>query len=179
MKKPNNFILIVQAILTVLGAITSVIMFKNSLSSSNILTILTGVIYVAVYVIVFVYAFFKYKNDDKYFKLSLYGYAALLGIEILYSGKMIEGFGLGENVTLIVNIINLICFANVVKFIDILDQRKKAIIYFSISIGLKFLVELCLIAKMINFVQLIHILTALSVPILGVTLLVAYLHRFD
>lgn len=178
MKKPSNIILIFQAALTVVGAVTSVIMFNNLLGEADILSILNSVIYIAVYVFLFIYAIFKYKDDDKYFRIMVYAYAALLGIDVLFAGNMIKGFGLGENTILVLNAVNLTSFAFVIKFVDILEQRKKAIIYMSISNALKFLMELYLIIKMINFIQPIHILTALSVPVLGTTILVAYMHRF-
>lgn len=178
MKKPSKIILIFQAALTVIGAVTSVIMFNRLLGDADILTILNSVIYIGVYVFLFIYAIFKYKDDDKYFRIMVYAYAALLGIDVLFAGNMIKGFGLGENTILVLNAVNLTSFAFVIKFVDILEQRKKAIIYMSLSNVLKFLMELYLIIKMINFIEPIHILTALSVPVLGTTMLVAYMHRF-
>ena len=179
MKKPNNIILIIQTILFLIGAITAIIMFKRLFDGSpDILTILNSIIHIGVYLFIIIYASFNYNKDDLHFRLCVYAYAALLGIEILYSGNMLKDMGLSEMNTLIVNTCNLIAFANVIKFVDILDNKKVALIYLSISNILKLLVELYLIISMINFVQTIHILTALSVPILGFTILIAYMHSF-
>ena len=72
---------------------------------------------------------------------------------------------------------NLISFANIIKFADNLNNKKVALSYIVISVVLKLIAELCLIVKMFAFIQFIHILMSLSIPILGITIIVAYIYR--
>ena len=179
MKKPDLRILIVQGFFTIIGAATSLIMLQRTLvSDPDILTLLNSIVFVAVYLYIIFYSTVNYKKDDIHYRIAVYCYASLLGIEILYSGKLMSDMGLGEVQTLVVNICNLICFALVIIFAENLESRKKAIISMATSVIIKYLAELWLIIMMINFVKLVHILTALAVPILGTTVLLAYMHRY-
>ena len=85
--------------------------------------------------------------------------------------------GLSEGVLLFINVANLIAFANVIKFADMLENKKIAIAYLVIAVLLKLAAELVLIVLFINTVQLHQVLMSLSVPLVGTTLLVAYLSR--
>ena len=179
MKKPNKAILIIQAIFTLIGAATSRIMLKRVfVSNPDLLTQLSSIIFVVVYLFIIVYSLYNYKKDDAHYKIAVYAYAALLGIEILYSGKFMSGFGLSDIETLIVNACNLFCFASAVRFAETLVDRKKALSAMAISVGVKYLVEFWLIFRMLQYIQLIHVLTALSIPVLGTTILLAYTYRF-
>ncbi len=71
----------------------------------------------------------------------------------------------------------MISFANIIEFADNLNSKKVALSYTVISIILKLIVEICLIVKMFAFIQFIHILMSLSIPILGVTIIVVYIYR--
>ena len=179
MKKPNAVILIIQGIFTIIGALTSLVMLKRTLvSNPDILTLLRSVISVLVYLYIIFYSIVNYRKDDLHYKVAVYSYAALLGIEILYNGKLMAGMGLGEVTTLIVNVCNLISFATVIIFAENLQSRKKALISISVSVLIKYLVEFWLICSMLNSIQLIHVLTALSTPVLGTTVLLAYTHKY-
>ena len=179
MKKPNTVVLIIQAIFTIVGALTSIVMLKRTLVlNPDILTLLSSVISVLVYLYIIFYSIVNYRKDDMHYKTAVYSYAALLGIEILYNGKLMAGMGLGEVTTLIVNVCNLICFATVIIFAENLENRKKALIYVSVSVLIKYLVEFWLIYSMMDSIQLIHVLTALSIPVLGTTVLLAYTHKY-
>ena len=57
------------------------------------------------------------------------------------------------------------------------DSKKIALSYMIIAVLLKLTVEICLIVKMFAFIQFIHILMSLSIPILGFTIIVAYIYR--
>ncbi|MBQ9067599.1 MAG: hypothetical protein IJ131_00860 [Eggerthellaceae bacterium] len=85
--------------------------------------------------------------------------------------------GLSEGVLLFINVANLIAFANVIKFADMLENKKIAIAYLVIAVLLKLAAELVLIVLFINTVQLHQVLMSLSVPLVGTTLLVVYLSR--
>ncbi|MBQ6492983.1 MAG: hypothetical protein IJI92_10755 [Erysipelotrichaceae bacterium] len=179
MKKPDIKILIIQGIFTIIGAVTSLIMLKRTLvSDPDILTLLSSIIFVIVYLFIIFYSIVNYRKDDLQYKVAVYFYAALLGIEILYSGKLMGNMGLGEISTLIVNVCNLICFALVIKFAETLENRKSALISISVSVLIKYLVEFWLIWMMFDQIELIHVLTALSVPVLGTTVLLAYTHKY-
>lgn len=101
----------------------------------------------------------------------------MLGIQILQAGNYISDFGLAENVAILINCCNLISFANTIKFADSLDSKKIALAYMIIAVVLKLIVEICLIIKMFAFIQFIHILMSLSIPVLGITIIVAYIYR--
>ena len=179
MKKPNKVIFIIQAIFTIIGAASSLLMLKRVLvSNPDVLTLLSSILFVIDYLFIIVYSLYNYKKDDAHYKIAVYAYAALLGIEILYSGKFMQGFGLGDLETLIVNACNLFCFASVIKFAENLSDRKKALVSMAASVLVKFLVEFWLIFKMLQNIQLIHVITALSIPILGTTILLSFTYRY-
>lgn len=117
------------------------------------------------------------KKENIYFQGVIYAYVALLGIQILQAGNFISDYGLAPNVVLLINCCNIISFANVIKFADNLDTKKVAIAYISIAVILKLIVELYLIIKMFAYIQLIHILASLSIPLLGVIIILTYIHR--
>lgn len=106
----------------------------------------------------------------------VYAYAALLGIQLLQSGQMIDQFGLSKELTMMINIFNLIAFANVIMFSNKLDQKKASVGYIAFAVILKLAGELILIIKMREFINFSVILISLSVPILGLTILFAYLY---
>ena len=70
-------------------------------SNPDVLTLLSSILFVIDYLFIIVYSLYDYKKDDAQYKIAVYAYAALLGIEILYSGKFMQGFGLGDLETLI------------------------------------------------------------------------------
>lgn len=102
-------------------------------------------------------------------------FAALLGIQLLQSGQAIAGFGLSENLTLLINTFNLIAFANAIMAYNKLDKKRYAIGYLVMAVALKLIGELILIIKLWEIVNFTIILQSLSVPVLGLTILLAYL----
>ena len=177
-KLKNKLILSIQFVLTILGTVLAVVLLVRALKAPSILGVLGSVVYLVAYLVLVFYAIKTYsKKDNIYFQGVIYAYAAVLGIQILQSGKFISEYGLPQNIATIINCFNIICFANVVKFSDSLNERKKALAYIIIAVILKLLVEICLIIKMFEFVQLIHILSSLSIPILGITIIVVYINR--
>ena len=171
-------ILSVQFILTVFGTILAVVLLVRAFKAPSLFGILGSIVYLVAYVALVFYAMKTYsKKDNIYFKGVIYAYAALLGVQILQSGNFISEYGLPQNIAIIINCFNIISFANVVKFSDFLDVKKTALAYIIIAVAIKLVIEICLIIKMIAFVQIIHILMSLSVPILGITIIVAYIDR--
>lgn len=172
------YILNFQSILTIFGTILAVILLLRELKSPSILGLLNSIVYLVVYLLLIIYATKRYIDKNNiFFKILIYAYAVLLGIQVLQSGNFISGYGLSQNIAIIINCFNLICFANVIKFSDFLSNKKVALSYIIIAVVIKFVIELCLILKMFAYIQLIHILMSLSIPILGVTITFAYINR--
>lgn len=173
-----KLILCVQFCLTLFGTVLAVVLMYRTLKEPTLLGVLGSIVYLVAYLALVFYATKTYsKNDNIYFQGVIYAYAAVLGIQILQSGNYISEFGLPQNIALIINCFNIISFANVVKFSDFLDVKKTALAYIIIAVVIKFMIEIYLIAKMFAFIQMIHILMSLSIPILGITIIVAYVER--
>lgn len=152
-----NLIRTFQGTLTVMGVLQSVIQVLAHL------TILGYVLYT------------NRMEGDTPFLGVVYAYAALLGIQVLQSGQMISGFGLSKELTMMINIFNLVAFADVIMFANKLDRKKASIGYMASAAILKLAGELILIFKMLEFIDFSVILISLSVPVLGLTILFAYL----
>ena len=178
MKTKTKTILSFQFILTILGTILAVILLTRSLKTPSLLGIMGSIVYLIAYISLIFYALKTYKKkDDIYFQGVIYAYAALLGIQILQSGNFISDYGLSVNTALIINCFNIISFANVIKFSDTLNDKKSALAYIIIAVLIKLVIEIILIIKMFAFIKLIHILMSLSIPILGVSIIIAYIDR--
>ena len=167
-------------LLTILGLVLGVVklvkMFQEPLT---LLGILSNCIYFLTHVALAVYALWNYsKAGSAYFQGVVLAYAALLGVQVLQSGQAIANFGLSEGLTLMINIFNLIAFANVIMFSNKLNDKKKAVWYLAVAAALKLIGELILIIKLWAFINPYIILESLSVPILGFTILCTYLSRF-
>lgn len=171
-------ILTIQFCLTLFGTVLGAILLVRALKEPTLLGVLSSIVYLIAYLALVFYALKTYnKKDNIYFQGVVYAYAALLGIQILQSGNYISEFGLPQNIALIINIFNIISFANVVKFSDFLDERKIALAYIVIAVAVKLIIEIYLIVKMFAFIQIIHILMSLSIPVLGITIIVVYINR--
>lgn len=183
MKKDNNLkniILFVQIVLTMFGSILAVVLFFKTLKTPSLLGILGSLTYLITYMSIIFYSVMNYKKKGNiYFQGVIYAYAAVIGIQILQAGNYMSDYGLTQNVVLLINCCNLISFANIIKFADNLNSKKIALSYMIIAVVLKLIIEICLIIKMIAFVQIIHILMSLSIPILGITIIVAYINRMQ
>lgn len=183
MKKYKNFkniILFVQIVLTMLGSILAVVLFFRTLQTPSLLGILGSSTYLITYMAIIFYTVINYKKEgNSYFQGVIYAYAALIGIQILQAGNYMSDYGLTQNVAVFINCCNLISFANIIKFADNLNSKKIALSYMAIAVALKLIIEVCLIVKMIAFIQIIHILMSLSIPILGITIIVAYINRMQ
>jgi len=178
-EQKTKLILGIQVILTLLGTVLAVVLLVRALKTPSLLGISGSIVYLVAYLALIFYAIKTYsKKENVYFQGVIYAYAALLGIQILQSGNFVSDYGLSPNLALIINCFNIICFANLVKFSDFLDTKKVALAYITIAVIIKLFIEICLIIKMIKYVQLIHILMSLSIPLLGITIIVAYLARF-
>lgn len=181
--KTNSYraLLAVQIVLTVAGTLLAGWNFANTIGQGpTFLSFLFALTYLASYIMLIAYAGWAYKQRDDFpFKVTVYAYAALLGIQILQNGQFVSSIGLGEGLSLFINIANIIAFANVIKLSDVLDDRKKASAYLLIAVALKLAAELALIVVFIDRVQVMQVLMSLSVPLLGATLFVAYLSRCE
>lgn len=177
-KKVKNIILFVQIILTLLGTILAVVLFFKTLEAPTLLGVLGSVAYLTTYLAIIFYTVKNYsKKENIYFQGVIYAYAAVIGIQILQSGNYISDYGLTQNIAILINCCNLISFANIIKFADNLNSKKIALSYMVIAVILKMIIEICLIVKMFAFIQFIHILMSLSIPILGITIIIAYIYR--
>ena len=171
-------ILCIEFCLTLFGTILATTLLFRAFKAPTLLGVIGSIVYLVAYLALVFYAIKTYsKKDNIYFKGVIYAYAALLGIQILQSGNYISDYGLPENIALIINCFNIISFANVVKFSDSLDDRKTALAYIIIAVVIKLFIEIYLIIKMFAFIQVIHILMSLSIPILGITIIVAYINK--
>ena len=172
-------LLLVFAVLVVLGTILAVYTCVTTFAGGpTILSGLFAITHLLSYVSIIVYACVAFRQPQEGpFQLTVYAYLALLGIQILQNGQFMPGMGLSEGVLLFINVANLVAFANVIKFADSLANKKTAIAYLAIAVVLKLAAELVLIVLFIDVVQLHQVLMAVSVPLLGATLLVAYLSR--
>lgn len=180
MKKNKNLILFVQVLLTLFGTILGAVVLFRAFKAPTPLGVLSSIVYLVAYLALVFYATETYTKKEKiFFQGVIYAYAALLGIQILQSGNFITDYGLSQNIAIIINCFNIISFANVVKFSDFLDVRKTALAYITIAVTIKLFIEIYLIVKMFAFIQLIHILMSLSIPILGITIIVAYINRME
>lgn len=174
----KKIILFLQIILTLFGTILAIVLLVMSLKSPSLLGILGSTVYLITYLSIIIYTSINYsKKENIYFQGVIYAYASLLGIQILQAGNYISDYGLTGNVAILINCCNLISFANIIKFADKLDSKRIALSYIIIAVVLKLIVEISLIIKMFAFIQFIHILMSLSIPILGLTVIVAYIYR--
>lgn len=144
--------------------------------SLTLLGVLSAVIQFLAYLAVLIYAGWTKKlAGAASFQGVVLAFAALLGIQLLQSGQAIANFGLSETLTLMINTFNLIAFANAIMFSCKLDEKKTAIGYLTMAVILKLTGELILIIKMWAFINFTVILQSLSVPVLGIAILLAYL----
>lgn len=173
-KKWMIWILILLSFLgTVLCGWNLIQTLKGSLT---LLGVLSAAIQFLAYLAVLIFVAFTNKLEGTApFQGAVLAFAALLGIQLLQSGQAITNYGLSENLTLMINTFNLIAFANAIMFFNKLDEKRTAIGYLTMAVILKLIGELILIIKMWQFINLPVILLSLSVPVLGLTILLAYL----
>lgn len=175
-----KFILSVQSCLTLFGTGLALVLLVRAFKEPTLFGILSSIVYLVTHLALLLYATKTYNEKNKiYFQGVIYAYAALLGIQILQSGNFISDYGLPKNIAIVINCFNIISFANVIKFSDFLDNKKIALPYIIISVFIKLMIELYLIVKMFAIIQMIHILMSLSIPILGITIIVAYINRLN
>ena len=179
MKKPKKVFLGIQSVLTIIGAVSSLLMLRRLLiNQADLLTILNTVFFLGVFAYIVVYGLHLYKKGDKYFIHALNAYASLLGLGLVYSSYFVHEMGLSQGQLLFIIIANLIAFGNTTKAGALLDNKKECVFYLAFANGAKFVAELYQIYLSLPNVQLLQILTSLSVPVLGTTVLVAYYNRF-
>ena len=180
-KKTNRyyFLLYVQMVVALCGTVLGVMMLVRTLSSPfSAFDLIIDIVYTAGFVGLVLYGATNYRKEgDLYFKGVIYGFAAILGVQILLNGMFISNYGLSASSAMIINIANLIALGNAIKFADNLDQKKIALFYICIAVAVKLAGELYLIVLMSHYIRLIHILLSLSVPFMGIALIVAYLSR--
>lgn len=183
MSEKNNryyLFMFVQMVVSLCGTVLGVMMLVRNLSSSfTVPNLIIDIVYLAGFVILVLYGITNYKKDgDIYFQIVIYGFAAILGVQILQNGMFISNYGLSASSAMLINIANLIAFGNAVKFADHLGKKKIALSYICIAVAVKLLGELYLIILMRQNIQLIHILLSLSVPFMGIVIILTYLNRY-
>ncbi|MBR6332749.1 MAG: hypothetical protein IKR78_06455 [Dehalococcoidales bacterium] len=177
-KKHATF-LAIQMLFVILGTIMTIaLIIRQFQTSVDTLNLLTNIITLIAYLAIIIYACFNFKKQGKlYFNIAVYSYAAVFGFQILMFGNMIGASTLSTGLAIFINICNLIAFANVIKFADKQDEKKKAIAYLVFAIVLKLVGEIVLNVAYGGGFQLLYVLMSLANPILGMTLLSAYLAR--
>lgn len=138
-KSRIKMILSVQFVLTLLGTVLALVLLVRTLKAQTLLSVLGSIVYLVAYLALMFYASKTYsKKENVYFQGVIYAYAALLGMQILQSGNYISDYGLAQNLAIIINCFNIICFANVVKFSDCLDNKKCISLYYNCSFNQAF-----------------------------------------
>lgn len=173
----KRWVYAVLVLLSVCGTAISVWnLIRTFQGTLTVMGVLQSVIQVLAHLAILGYVLYTNRMEgDTPFLGVVYAYAALLGIQVLQSGQMISGFGLSKELTMMINIFNLVAFADVIMFANKLDRKKASIGYMASAAILKLAGELILIFKMLEFIDFGVILISLSVPVLGLTILFAYL----
>ncbi len=173
----KRWVYTVLVVLSVCGTAISVWnLIRTFQGTLTVMGVLQSVIQVLAHLAILGYVLYTNRMEGETSFLGVvYAYAALLGIQLLQSGQMISGFGLSQELTMMINIFNLIAFANVIMFANKLDRKKASIGYMAAAAILKLAGELILIFRMLEFINFSVILISLSVPVLGLTILFAYL----
>ncbi|MBR0266076.1 MAG: hypothetical protein IJQ71_01425 [Clostridia bacterium] len=173
----KRWVYAVLVLLSVCGTAISVWnLIRTFQGTLTVMGVLQSVIQVLAHLAILGYVLYTNRMEGETpFLGVVYAYAALLGIQLLQSGQMISGFGLSKELTMMINIFNLIAFADVIMFANKLDRKKASIGYMASAAILKLAGELILIFKMLEFINFGVILISLSVPVLGLTILFAYL----
>ena len=173
----KRWVYAVLVVLSVCGTAISVWnLIRTFQGTLTVMGVLQSVIQVLAHLAILGYVLYTNRMEGETpFLGVVYAYAALLGIQLLQSGQMISGFGLSQELTMMINIFNLVAFADVIMFANKLDRKKASIGYMAAAAILKLAGELILIFKMLEFINFSVILISLSVPVLGLTILFAYL----
>lgn len=173
----KRWVYAVLVLLSVCGTAISVWnLIRTFQGTLTVMGVLQSVIQVLAHLAILGYVLYTNRMEgDTPFLGVVYAYAALLGIQVLQSGQMISGFGLSKELTMMINIFNLVAFADVIMFANKLDRKKASVGYMASAAILKLAGELILIFKMLEFIDFGVILISLSVPVLGLTILFAYL----
>lgn len=173
----KRWVYAVLVLLSVCGTAISVWnLIRTFQGTLTVMGVLQSVIQVLAHLAILGYVLYTNRMEGETpFLGVVYAYAALLGIQVLQSGQMISGFGLSKELTMMINIFNLVAFADVIMFANKLDRKKASIGYMASAAILKLAGELILIFKMLEFIDFGVILISLSVPVLGLTILFAYL----
>lgn len=173
----KRWVYAVLVLLSVCGTAISVWnLIRTFQGTLTVMGVLQSVIQVLAHLAILGYVLYTNRMEGETpFLGVVYAYAALLGIQVLQSGQMISGFGLSKELTMMINIFNLVAFADVIMFANKLDRKKASIGYMASAAILKLTGELILIFKMLEFIDFGVILISLSVPVLGLTILFAYL----
>lgn len=173
----KKWILVIQIMLSLCGTVLcGWNLIQTFQSPLTLLGVLSSAIQFLSYLALLVFVLYKNKlKGPALFKGIVLAFAALLGIQLLQSGQAIAGYGLSQNLTMMINTFNLISFANAIMVYNRLEKKKYTIGYLVMAVLLKLTGELILIVKLWEFVNLSIILLSLSVPVLGLTILLAYL----
>ena len=172
----KKWLLVIQILLAVCGTVLCgwnlIQTFQKPLT---LLGVLSSAIQFLSYLALLIYALCRNKLEGiPLFQGVVIAFAALLGIQLLQSGQAIADYGLSKNLTMMINTFNLIAFANAIMVSNMLEKKKYAIGYLVMAVILKLTGELILIVKLWEFVNLPIILQSLSVPVLGLTILLSY-----
>ncbi len=177
-KKHATFMAI-QMIFVILGTVLTIALiirqFQTGVDSLNLAAnIVTLISYLAI--IIYASVGFK-KKGQVFFNAAIYSYALVFAFQILMFGNMIASSALSPSLAVFINICNLAAFTCVIKFADKQDNKVLAIGYIVCAIIIKLVGEIVLNVAYGGGFQLLYVLMSLANPILGMTLLSAYLAR--
>ena len=177
-KKHATF-LAIQMLFVILGTILTIALiirqFQTGVDSLNLAADIVALI---AYVVIIVHACYGYKkNTTLNFSIAIYAYALMFAFQILMFGNMISSSALSPALAVFINICNLAAFTCVIKFADKQDNKVLAIGYIVCAVVIKLVGEIVLNVAYGGGFQLLYVLMSLANPILGLTLLSAYLAR--
>jgi hypothetical protein len=177
-KKHATFMAI-QMLFVILGTVLTIALiirqFQTGVDSLNLAAnIVTLISYLAI--IIYASVGFK-KKGQVFFNAAIYSYALVFAFQILMFGNMIASSALSPSLAVFINICNLAAFTCVIKFADKQDNKVLAIGYIVCAIIIKLVGEIVLNVAYGGGFQLLYVLMSLANPILGMTLLSAYLAR--
>ncbi|GEM_PF-6696919 len=177
-KKHATF-LAIQMLFVILGTILTVaLIIRQFQTGVETLNLASNIVSLIAYLAIIIYACHGFKKENKYyFESAIYAYALVFAFQILMFGNMISSSVLSPALAIFINICNIASFFCVIKFADKQNEKPLAIGYIVLAVVIKLVGEIVLNIAYGGGFQLLYVLMSLANPILGMTLLSAYLAR--
>ena len=177
-RKHGTF-LAIQMLFVILGTILTVaLIIRQFQTGVDTMNLSTDIVSLIAYIAIIAYACHGFRKESKvYFDVAIYAYAIVFAFQILMFGHMITSSVLSPALAIFINICNIASFACVIKFADKQSEKTLAISYIVLAVVIKLVGEIVLNVAYGGGFQLLYVLMSLANPILGMTLLSAYLAR--